>query len=263
MTELETCLAFIRSFEERRARRVVPFRFGKALFDDELPRAWDLNLLAVQPGPGAEPTAEQLIEDADRIQGGAELEHRKLEVLDEELGERLAPRFAERGWTVVRDLIMPRVRETDLVDTYLIREVSGEELAPTWAEGIRSAPWADEETVRQLVAAQFLRRKAARVRYFAAFEGGQVAGYCELFSDGKTGQIESVLTVPEYRRRGHGRAVVTKALEVSRAMGHSLTFLRAHEDDWPKELYRSIGFETAGRVLTFTRSPGRPPSSAT
>jgi len=38
MSDLERCVAFIRSFDERRARRVVPSRFGKALFDEELPR---------------------------------------------------------------------------------------------------------------------------------------------------------------------------------------------------------------------------------
>ena len=255
--DLERCIAFIRAFEERRARRVVPFRFGKAMFDDELPRVRDLNFLWIRPD--ADPYPEQLIEDADRLQGGAGLEHRSIFVDNEELGARLEDHFRKRGWIVVVDLVMPHVRAEEPVDTYLIHEVSAQELAPMWAEGIRSEPWgSDEETVRQLVEAQLLRRRAARVRYFAAFEAGRIVSYCELFSDGKTGQIESVMTLPEDRGKGHGRAVVTRALQESRAMGHTLTFLVAHEDDWPKELYRTLGFEEAGRLFSFVRTPERP-----
>jgi ribosomal protein S18 acetylase RimI-like enzyme len=254
MADLETCIAFIRAFEERRARRVVPFRFGKAMFDDALPRARQLNFLWIRPD--ADPYPEQLIEDADRLQGGAGLDHRGIFVDDEELGARLEGHFRERGWNVVIDLVMPHVRDEEPADTYLIREVSGEELAPVWAEGIRGDPTvSDEETVRQLVEAQLLRRFVLRVRYFAAFEAGRIASYCELFSDGKTGQIESVMTLPEHRRKGHGRTVVTKALQESRAMGHSLTFLLAHEHDWPKELYRALGFEAAGRIFSFVKPP--------
>lgn len=254
MTELETCLDFIRSFEERRARQVVPFRFGKAMFDDQLPRVRELNFLWIRPD--ADPYPEQLIEDAERLQGGAGLDHRSVFVDDEQLGARLEGHFRERGWSVVIDLVMPHVRGGEPVDTYLIREVSGEELVPVWAKGIRTEPWgSDEETVRQLIDAHLLRRFVLQVRYFAAFEGGRVVSYCELFSDGETGQIESVMTLPEHRQKGYGRAVVTKALQESRAMGHTLTFLVAHEHDWPKELYGRLGFEPAGRVFSFVKRP--------
>ena len=42
MAELDRCIAFMRAFDERRAKRVVPFRYGKAYVNDEAGReaAW-------------------------------------------------------------------------------------------------------------------------------------------------------------------------------------------------------------------------------
>jgi hypothetical protein len=37
----------------------------------------------------------------------------------------------------------------------------------------------------------------------------------------------------------------------SREDEHDLTFLLAEEDDWPKELYRRLGFEPVGRIWDF------------
>jgi RimJ/RimL family protein N-acetyltransferase len=253
MSELERCVAFVRALDERRARRVVPFRFGKALFEDELPRVHDLNLLSVDLD--AEPSVEELVAEAERLQGGAGLEHRKIAVENQDLGERLAAGFREQGWKVERLLVMPSVHPGKEVDSARVAEVDSGTLAPTWAAGIRSEPWgSDEEVVRQLVEAQLLRQTAVRVRYFAALQDGRPVSYCELFSDGDTGQIESVLTLPEHRGKGYASAVVSKALAESHAMGHALTFLLADEDDWPQELYRKLGFEAVGRVFEFTKA---------
>jgi ribosomal protein S18 acetylase RimI-like enzyme len=140
-------------------------------------------------------------------------------------------------------------------------ETTADALAPIWAAGIRSEPFGrDEEVVRQLVAAQRGRANAVAVRYFASqSDGGEIAAYCELFSDGRTAQIESVMTLPALRGRGHGRAVVRRALVEALAAGHDLVFLLADDEDWPKELYTKLGFEPLGRVWDFVREPVRPP----
>jgi ribosomal protein S18 acetylase RimI-like enzyme len=86
---------------------------------------------------------------------------------------------------------------------------------------------------------------------------GRVAAYCELFARGGVGQIESVMTLEEFRGRGFGRAVVARALAESIEARHDLTFLLADAEDWPKELYRKLGFEEVGRVWDFIREPVR------
>jgi GAF domain-containing protein len=93
------------------------------------------------------------------------------------------------------------------------------------------------------------------VRRFAAIVDGEIAAYCDLYSDGRTGQIESVGTLPEHRNRGLARAVVTKAGEEAGALGCDLVFLVADPKDWPQELYRKLGFDDAGLLHRFHLTP--------
>ena len=101
---LERCLAFVGGFAQRRATRVVRFRHGLALFDDELPKAWDVNVLWLTST--ADAGAEFLAEEADRLQGGANLAHRKVIVPGVD-GERLAPDFDAMGWRCKSLMVMP------------------------------------------------------------------------------------------------------------------------------------------------------------
>jgi GNAT superfamily N-acetyltransferase len=96
---------------------------------------------------------------------------------------------------------------------------------------------------------------AVDTRFFAARVDGTVASYCELYSEGSTGQIENVFTFERFRKRGLARAIVSRALDESRAAAHDLTFLLADRDDWPKELYRKLGFDEIGRMWEFLRPP--------
>jgi predicted GNAT family acetyltransferase len=124
-----------------------------------------------------------------------------------------------------------------------------------WRRGMRQ--WhPDDNTIQQLVEAQLARRNAVDVRYFAARAEDRIAAYCELFSAEGIGQVESVMCLEKYRGRGLGKAVTARAAAESVAAGHDLTFLVADADDWPKELYRRLGFrDTGGRTWDFVREP--------
>ena len=64
------------------------------------------------------------------------------------------------------------------------------------------------------------------------------------------------MCLEKYRGRGLGKAVTARAAAESVAAGHDLTFLVADADDWPKELYRRLGFrDTGGRTWDFVREP--------
>src|SRR5688572_11962135 len=105
MTELERCIAMLREIDRRAAGRVVPFRLGSAYLRDELPRVWSRNYLSLEQD-SEDASAELLAAQADRILGEAGVAHRKVEVLDREVGARLAPEFAELGWRVECDVVM-------------------------------------------------------------------------------------------------------------------------------------------------------------
>ena len=251
---MRSAVDFIRRFDERLVEEVVPARHGRALLTPSLPRVYYANHFSVDLG--ADVAANELVEELEPIFASRELTHRKVSV-DDELGARLAPDFQRLGWKVEELLLMPHSGAIPTVDTSGVEEVEPAELEPIWAEGMRASPDIQDEEVRQLIAAQHRRRLAVDVRYFAARADGEIASYCELFSDEQTGQIESVMTLEPYRGRGLAQATVSHALEESLAAGHDLTFLVAEAEDWPKELYRKLGFEAEGSIWDFLLTPPR------
>jgi len=64
-----------------------------------------------------------------------------------------------------------------------------------------------------------------------------------------------VITSPGARNRGLARAALLAALEASRLTGNELTFLAADADDWPKHLYRRLGFDPIGVATGLIRKP--------
>jgi ribosomal protein S18 acetylase RimI-like enzyme len=65
------------------------------------------------------------------------------------------------------------------------------------------------------------------------------------------------MTLEPFRGRGLAKAVVTRALVESGAAGNDFTFLVAEAEDWPKQLYRKLGFETVGSIWDFLLPPTR------
>lgn len=230
----------------------MPFRFGTAYLRDELPRVWSRNYLSLEHGLD-EATPGLLSVEADRVLGEAGVSHRKLEVFDAEAGARLAPGLAKLGWQVECDVVMVAAREPDReVDFSSAEEVSHDELEPVWAEANRDDGHIDDEDViRELAEGKRVLASAIDIRFFGARAEGEIGAYCELYSLAGIGQIENVLTLQRHRNRGLARAVVLRALAASRASGNELTFLLANRDDWPKELYRKLGFDEAGLIYDF------------
>ena len=58
------------------------------------------------------------------------------------------------------------------------------------------------------------------------------------------------MTDPDHRGRGHGDALVARALELAGAAGCDLVVLEASADDWPRHWYARRGFAEVG-------APGR------
>ena len=91
--------------------------------------------------------------------------------------------------------------------------------------------------------------------HLAVIEDGMVVSYCEVYRIDDIAQIESVATVPDHRRRGHARAVVTRALELTAE--YRLVFLCMDPADWPQHLYAQLGMDDIGRVARFRKAlPG-------
>lgn len=235
-----------------------PFDFGTAYFNSDYPISYAHNFLYIDRAPESISGAE-LAAIADRLQGEAGLEHRAVWVEDDELGKRLNDEFEALGWTWREHLvIMVAGRDSDRgVDTSIVEQVSYETVRPVIVEMTSREPWADsEETVRMLVDRRRLTARATNVRHFVIRSEGTIASVTDLYSDGRTAQIEDVGTLEEYRNRGYARAVVSKALEIAKSERHDLIWLVADDNDWPKELYRKLGFDAVARYWEFTRPAG-------
>jgi len=240
---------------ERQSTRVERFAHGLATFNEDYPRSYDHNSVWV-PEPIPTVAGEELLRAADRLLGAARCRHRQVQLFDEADGERMRETFEGAGWTVQRHLCMAFHGELPPLTSIEAEQVGWEELRPTERTVISRQPYADsEETIRQLVERKGLLSSATHARHFVARVDGAIASMCDLYSDGLTAQVEDVHTLEEHRGGGLAKGVVSHAVRLAIEEGHDLVFLYADEDDWPREFYARLGFETIARSPELTKDP--------
>jgi ribosomal protein S18 acetylase RimI-like enzyme len=215
---------------------------GTAVFDDALPRRLDSNFLRVE----READAETVRSEAER------LGRRMVFVPDPSIGEPLVPSFKKRGWRVNRVVVMAQRREPGReADLSLVREVREEELRAARARLNAGEPWGAPEVLEQLFAGKRSIGEKVDARFFAVLVDGEVVSYTDLYQDGAEAQVEDVGTVDEHRGHGYATAVVLAAIAEARKSGAEFVFLVADREDWPKELYRRLGFDELGYYVKF------------
>jgi N-acetylglutamate synthase-like GNAT family acetyltransferase len=255
MNDYERAFAFLDLQDERVAEQLVATRFGPVVVDTRLPLVHDLNFLRAERPSGA--SASDLAAEAERVQGAAAgVRHRRVNIRGEQERVRLEPQFVELGWEPQRFVLMAQRREPDQPAVVEVRDVDEPTLRPLWREAIRGLPHGKDETlVHQILAHRRRFAEAIPTRFFAAEVDGRLVAHAELYSEGGIGQVENVLTLPDYRSRGLARALVLRAVAKSRADGNELTFLVSDADDWPQQLYERLGFEAIGQYARFLRRP--------
>lgn len=249
-------VGFEHRLQEHAAERIETFAWGRAVFNDTFHRVYDLNALRVET-PDEELTVEGLVAEADRLHGASGHEHRRVVVPDRALGERLGPGFRALGWEVRRFLFMGQLREPD--DATVRAEVAELDEATHWEAKrwfMAGAPEAfDDLVITQLLRKDRLKETIVDFRRYGVEADGKVVSVCELYSDGATGQVEDVSTQEPYRGRGYARSTVLTAIAAARGAGCDFVFLVADEDDWPKQLYRKLGFDPLGIIYDLLKLP--------
>lgn len=239
---------FRRTLAHASAERTVETAHGFALLSESIPSVYDANHLSVET---AVAPASDLAAEAEATMEACF--HRRVVV--EQGGAGLVDDFAGLGYSLSTHLVLAHRREPDRrVDTSLVREVPFEELVAARTGGMLAQPWGDTELARQLDELKRLIAAATPTRYFAALVDGEIAAYCEVRSGGRVAQIEDVEVLERFRGRGLGRAIVQHALEDALG-GHEIVFLEALADDWPRELYRKLGFDVVDRRDVYTKFP--------
>jgi|GEM_PF-440264 len=218
-----------------------------------LPHAYDANHVVVLEH-GFAMSVEEVIAAADEIQGG--LPNRIVEFVACGESDSLAATFREAGWLDEPLGIMVRHREPDRrVDTSSVRVVDASLMRPARVASLSSESWATRDAVDQVREKQERVARGVPTTHLAVIENGMVVSYCEVYRLDDIAQIESVATVPEHRGRGHARAVVTRALELT--ADQRMVFLGMDPSDWPRHLYARLGLDDIGRVARFRKAlPG-------
>jgi ribosomal protein S18 acetylase RimI-like enzyme len=254
--EVERVRAFVESHQSSSAESSVDWRWGRAFFNERLPRVYDLNFARVEHLT-AGVTAREVASEVDVVMAPRGLAHRNIAMHDRVLGRQLFDGFKDLGWRADRHVVMVHRRVPDrIVETDDVIEAAEEDVWPARAEFLRTYEWcSDEETVDQMHEAYRIWMRVGNGRDFTISQDGSVVSFALLWSRGSTAQIEDVATLPEYRNRGLSRQVVTRAVSEARASGHDLLFLIADENDWPKELYRKLGFDELTTYFYFLKTP--------
>jgi ribosomal protein S18 acetylase RimI-like enzyme len=244
-------LARIHAFEhevDMAGTKKVASPLGHGALTPALPLPHDSNFLFVDRARNA----AEAIAEADRILGGAGRRHRVIVTFDEGLGERLRQEFNARGWQTQRHIFMAQRREPEkTADLSIVREVDQTALRPGRTQRILAEPWGNPELARQILDAKILLGERADTRFFAVIADDEVVAWTDLYIGKDIAQVEDVATLEEHRGKGYATAVVLRAVEEARRAGADLVYLVADDEDWPKEWYGRLGFDTIGRIYKF------------
>jgi GNAT superfamily N-acetyltransferase len=131
------------------------------------------------------------------------------------------------------------------VEVRLVRNETGRGEARDWIETAMSDSIGEgDEAMWRLVADREARMTGCRL-YLALWDGAPAAA-CDLFSADGWGRIDSVVTRPEFRRRGIASALVAYVAGESLGMGNIATYLFTEAGGAGERVYTRLGFRTEG-----------------
>jgi ribosomal protein S18 acetylase RimI-like enzyme len=251
--DLSRITAFRRRVLELTSTRTEPFPWGLGFFNDDFDLRYDANLVWVDRSLRGVDVAT-FASEVDRTMRGCR--HRNVDVSDDADGTRIALGLAELGYAGDHSLVMAQRREPDREQDGSVEEADHPTIRPFLIEVSLREPGGKAPGVAEALAdhARVLVQSAG-CRFFAQRIDGRVAGACELFLLDGVAQVESVVTLEEFRGLGVARSVVLRAVREARDAGADLVFLIADLNDWPHRLYGRLGFDEVGRGWSFTIWP--------
>ena len=246
--------AFTRAMDDALASRAIRHPLGTVIVSDDYPASYSMNFLRVEGAPtDLAPAALEAAVTA--AMDGIQLSHLQAVVEDGAVGGVLAAPLRERGWEATELVTMAWLAEPQREPPVRAAVVPWEDLRPAVLAHWRGDPSVgDEEVARQLTDRRAALARGTHLRHLAAPAPPAAAGaFADLYSDGRTAQIESVNTLPAHRNQGLASAIVLHAARLARDEGHDLVFLVADVDDWPRHLYERLGFREIGRWWELSR----------
>jgi uncharacterized protein (DUF952 family)/ribosomal protein S18 acetylase RimI-like enzyme len=239
-------LSFFASLPVRRAVGVGDVPGGVAVLDPDFPHSRDNNRLVL-----TEPVDAATVEAAaEEVAGNSGWPHQAAALMWTDAAGVTAD-LARRGWNTEELLLMARPAAGPTGAAARAEVVDQREVHEFWADSWRAQLAGErqrDDAVAQLVGREHLNDRVVAVSDIVVREDGRVIAAGQLRVDGATAVVDSVLTDPAARRRGHADAVLGRALELAADAGCDLVVLEAAADDWPRHWYARRGFEVVGSV---------------
>lgn len=250
---LGRALALYGSLPVRRAAEVRDVPGGVAVLDARFPHSHDDNRLLL-----SEPVdAGTVVAACTAVAAEAGWSHRSA-ALRWPGAEEVAADLRRCRWQVGELLLMarragpvPGGERAEVVDQREVHDLWDR----SWRRDLEVPPDVLDEVVPQLVGREHRNDAVVAVTDVVVREAGRVVAAGQLRVDGATAAVESVLTDPASRGRGHADAVLARLLGLAAAAGCDLVVLEAAADDWPRAWYARRGFRVVGSVWDVGR-PG-------
>jgi uncharacterized protein (DUF952 family)/GNAT superfamily N-acetyltransferase len=252
---LARAVALCTSVPVRRAVGVGDVPGGVAVLDPDVAASQDNNrLLLTAPVDAATVAA-----GAEEVGGNAGWPHRAALLAWPGAGT-VAGDLAQLGWDVQELVLMARstagppsaaTDRVEVVDQAAVHDF----WERSWRRDLAGLGNRLDAVVAQLVAREELNDRVVAVTDLVVREHDRVVAAAQLRVDGATAAVESVLTDPGARGRGHADALLTRALQLAAEAGCDLVVLEAAADDWPRRWYARRGFAEVGRTWSVSRRP--------
>ena len=247
---LTRALAYFASLPVRRAVGVGDVPGGVAVLDPDFAHSRDNNRLLF-----TEPVDAASIETSTaEVAGNAGWPHRAAALLWPDAGP-VAAELGRRGWDVEEVLLMARPAaavpgsdRAEVVEQHEVHDLWDR----SWRRDLAGTRDLDR-VVADLVGREHLNDRVVAVSDVVVREEGRVVAAGQLRVDGATAAVDSVLTDPEARGRGHADAVLARSLGLAAQRGCDLVVLEAAADDWPRHWYARRGFRTLASVWSAHR----------
>ena len=233
MNELDAFADLETRLQRRVSTQVVPFAWGEAFLDDDLPTRFYSNFLLAD-GDLEDVSARDLIGAAEEILGGGAFEHRLVIMRDARAADRLDSGFTAAGFERSGEAIKIHRRDPDRPGALHVEEARFAEV-----RDLIVATYLEDDHLPSELAVPFTDHRAKYerelgARFFVALVDGEPAGHCELYLDGDEAQVENVATLVRFRNRGAARSAVLAAVDAARASGAERTYIVADDDDGPR-----------------------------
>ena len=247
---LGRAMTYYVSLPLRRAVGVGDVPGGVAVLDPDHAHSHDNNRLLL-----TDPVDADAVESAaDEVAGNAGWPHRAAALMWPDAGG-VAAELGRRGWDTEEILLMARpagpTAGGERAEAVAQTEVHGF-WERSWRRDLPVGP-EQERVIADLIGREHLNDRVVAVTDLVVREEGRVVASGQLRVDGATAAVDSVLTDPASRGRGHADAILARALDLAAAAGCDLVVLEAAADDWPRHWYARRGFEVVGSVWSADR----------